>query len=221
MMTTIRSSQRYDSVTDYIQFDNIVDLLQLLVRNNCTVYYRLADYGSVCWLVFVFFFSSRRRHTRCSRDWSSDVCSSDLVVQVDGVRGPRELRGAQRAELVAQGAQPSRVVRDVGHARTSSASRRPSPTRLTPSTVMPIASPGKSNTHGATRSRSRPSAIMAPQDGVGGWAPRPTNERAASAMIAPPTPRVAAMITGPRTLGSTCRATSRASDAPSARAACT
>src|SRR5712675_1098884 len=30
--------------------------------------------------VFVFFFSSRRRHTRCSRDWSSDVCSSDLVV---------------------------------------------------------------------------------------------------------------------------------------------
>src|SRR5687768_635596 len=29
-------------------------------------------------VVFFFFFSSRRRHTRCSRDWSSDVCSSDL-----------------------------------------------------------------------------------------------------------------------------------------------
>src|SRR2546429_3735127 len=28
--------------------------------------------------VCFFFFSSRRRHTRCSRDWSSDVCSSDL-----------------------------------------------------------------------------------------------------------------------------------------------
>src|SRR5207245_8325413 len=27
----------------------------------------------------VFFFSSRRRHTRCYRDWSSDVCSSDLT----------------------------------------------------------------------------------------------------------------------------------------------
>src|SRR5436305_7274016 len=26
----------------------------------------------------MFFFSSRRRHTRCGRDWSSDVCSSDL-----------------------------------------------------------------------------------------------------------------------------------------------
>src|SRR5690606_39482955 len=28
-----------------------------------------------------FFFSSRRRHTRFSRDWSSDVCSSDLASQ--------------------------------------------------------------------------------------------------------------------------------------------
>src|SRR6266542_2940593 len=30
-------------------------------------------------MVWFFFFSSRRRHTRCYRDWSSDVCSSDLV----------------------------------------------------------------------------------------------------------------------------------------------
>src|SRR5690606_22906934 len=29
-----------------------------------------------------FFFSSRRRHTRFSRDWSSDVCSSDLFAQI-------------------------------------------------------------------------------------------------------------------------------------------
>src|SRR3712207_7321788 len=29
--------------------------------------------------VLIFFFSSRRRHTRYWRDWSSDVCSSDLV----------------------------------------------------------------------------------------------------------------------------------------------
>src|SRR2546429_6157933 len=35
---------------------------------------------------FGFFFSSRRRHTRCSRDWSSDVCSSDLEVEVDRLR---------------------------------------------------------------------------------------------------------------------------------------
>src|ERR1035441_2658176 len=29
---------------------------------------------------FFFFFSSRRRHTRCLSDWSSDVCSSDLLL---------------------------------------------------------------------------------------------------------------------------------------------
>src|SRR5687768_3573931 len=35
---------------------------------------------SLIFLCFFFFFSSRRRHTRCSRDWSSDVCSSDLSI---------------------------------------------------------------------------------------------------------------------------------------------
>src|SRR5262245_62374897 len=33
---------------------------------------------NVYFLFSVFFFSSRRRHTRCLSDWSSDVCSSDL-----------------------------------------------------------------------------------------------------------------------------------------------
>src|SRR5690606_40192076 len=32
-----------------------------------------------------FVFSSRRRHTRFSRDWSSDVCSSDLLVIIIGM----------------------------------------------------------------------------------------------------------------------------------------
>src|SRR5690625_6997082 len=35
--------------------------------------------------LFIFFFSSRRRHTRWPRDWSSDVCSSDLPGVVGGV----------------------------------------------------------------------------------------------------------------------------------------
>src|SRR5207249_8611075 len=39
----------------------------------------------VCLLFFFFFFSSRRRHTRSKRDWSSDVCSSDLRL-LKGVR---------------------------------------------------------------------------------------------------------------------------------------
>src|SRR5947209_16666664 len=36
---------------------------------------RMAYLRSLC----IFFFSSRRRHTRYWRDWSSDVCSSDLL----------------------------------------------------------------------------------------------------------------------------------------------
>src|SRR5207249_5114403 len=35
-------------------------------------------------IVCVFFFSSRRRHTSSKRDWSSDVCSSDLSSQIVG-----------------------------------------------------------------------------------------------------------------------------------------
>src|SRR2546422_4614412 len=52
-----------------------------------------------------FFFSSRRRHTRCSRDWSSDVCSSDLVndgpreVAWDGLLADRHLAPPGRYEL--------------------------------------------------------------------------------------------------------------------------
>src|SRR2546422_2138752 len=40
------------------------------------------------WFFLFFFFSSRRRHTRCSRDWSSDVCSSDLVTRPLTLAGP-------------------------------------------------------------------------------------------------------------------------------------
>src|SRR5690625_2854741 len=44
-------------------------------------------------LIHLFFFSSRRRHTRWPRDWSSDVCSSDLSLRGGGA-GERESRGA-------------------------------------------------------------------------------------------------------------------------------
>src|SRR5690606_40409958 len=41
--------------------------------------HRPRDFVSILFrLCSFFFFSSRRRHTRFSRDWSSDVCSSDL-----------------------------------------------------------------------------------------------------------------------------------------------
>src|SRR5262245_65843490 len=37
--------------------------------------------------VFSFFFSSRRRHTSCLSDWSSDVCSSDLILGAEPLAG--------------------------------------------------------------------------------------------------------------------------------------
>src|SRR5437762_6745115 len=42
-------------------------------------------------LFYFFFFSSRRRHTRYIGDWSSDVCSSDLVLMTSATNGhPRK-----------------------------------------------------------------------------------------------------------------------------------
>src|SRR5699024_11460351 len=46
---------------------------------------------------FTFFFSSRRRHTRSKRDWSSDVCSSDLG-HVCGIRFLRTRLGEPDAQ---------------------------------------------------------------------------------------------------------------------------
>src|SRR5689334_24709694 len=40
---------------------------------------RISICSSRVFLIFIFFFSSRRRHTRWNCDWSSDVCSSDLA----------------------------------------------------------------------------------------------------------------------------------------------
>src|SRR2546429_5900595 len=54
----------------------------------------------------LFFFSSRRRHTRCSRDWSSDVCSSDLLHSAGDKVIDHDLRvffpGVLDAELLAE-----------------------------------------------------------------------------------------------------------------------
>src|SRR2546422_6366367 len=55
-------------------------------------------------LMSFFFFSSRRRHTRCSRDWSSDVCSSDLDIAVREL--PDEAVAVDAEHL---GAQPQHI----------------------------------------------------------------------------------------------------------------
>src|SRR2546428_6621297 len=72
------------------------------------------------WVSFLcFFFSSRRRHTRSDRDWSSDVCSSDLI----GARGETMIPGLWDMHVhfeqvewpVAQLAAGVTTARDVGN----------------------------------------------------------------------------------------------------------
>src|SRR2546429_8546938 len=60
---------------------------------------------SLSFLDYCFFFSSRRRHTRCSRDWSSDVCSSDLFFV-----------GLLAADAVFLGRRQRNVVLEMAHA---------------------------------------------------------------------------------------------------------
>src|SRR6266508_5041238 len=55
-------------------------------------------------LSIIFFFSSRRRHTSWPRDWSSDVCSSDLVVQRGPVEDPNHAHAACRFDEKIQNA---------------------------------------------------------------------------------------------------------------------
>src|SRR3712207_8311901 len=91
------------------------------------VFLLVMDYSSfLLRVVFIFFFfSSRRRHTRYWRDWSSDVCSSDLHEEVvrtayetaDGVvlacRGSPNLSRVQRQPNV--GSPPNHGPKDFEH----------------------------------------------------------------------------------------------------------
>src|SRR6266508_6165947 len=58
----------------------------------------------------VFFFSSRRRHTRWPRDWSSDVCSSDLIDEAYFLHRPESERdyGQEAIEILLQAMEADR-----------------------------------------------------------------------------------------------------------------
>src|SRR5947199_431461 len=61
----------------------------------------------VQWRIYVsvlfFFFSSRRRHTRCLSDWSSDVCSSDLAQAAEAMEADGTGKRVARFALVQLG----------------------------------------------------------------------------------------------------------------------
>src|SRR5437868_14491447 len=79
---------------------------------------------------FFFFFSSRRRHTRSKRDWSSDVCSSDLGgIRVErGSGSDRPLQEAERSleagELVALRSEERRVGKECTTRRAASRKKK-------------------------------------------------------------------------------------------------
>src|SRR6266511_1859169 len=75
-----------------------------------------------------FFFSSRRRHTRFSRDWSSDVCSSDLeyVADLERWADPRV------AQEIRKHADADGLARDDRWAAGSTAAIPPLPSRAAP-----------------------------------------------------------------------------------------
>src|SRR5690242_20944826 len=58
-----------------------------------------------------FFFSSRRRHTRLTCDWSSDVCSSDLGTRTTRSSSARTASSEHRRRLTATSAQVVELAR--------------------------------------------------------------------------------------------------------------
>src|SRR6266536_5760507 len=67
-------------------------------------------------LIFIvfFFFASRRRHTRSTRDWSSDVCSSDLLRSLEAT--PNNLP-RQWTSFVGREAEQAEIARCLGETR--------------------------------------------------------------------------------------------------------
>src|SRR3989440_6379923 len=70
--------------------------------------------NDVCYSLYFFFFSSRRRHTRSDRDWSSDVCFSDLFYPPDDVQARKPERELQVAAAEGQWAEEGWRVRKDG-----------------------------------------------------------------------------------------------------------
>src|SRR5205809_2001276 len=74
--------------------DSLFCVVVSVISSSCLVTFVIFSF--LLYFFFFFFFSSRRRHTRCSRDWSSDVCSSDLEFIQKAKRARKILGGGMR-----------------------------------------------------------------------------------------------------------------------------
>src|SRR5262249_45318585 len=98
--------------------------------------------------------------------------------------------------------------------RGSTMSRRPSPSKLKPSTVRKMASPGKVENHHASGRYCRLSAMASPQSGSGGVAPMPRKPSTAATKMVNPMPMVARTMIGEMALGRMCKNRMRGAPAP-------
>src|SRR5690606_34312383 len=103
--------------------------------------------------------------------------------------------------------------------RGSSASRRPSPSRLKPRLTMRMAKPGIAATHHWSRMKRRPEAIIAPHSGSGGCAPRPRKPSPAAVRMMPAMSSVTRTMSEEMHKGMMWRSTMRHGEAPISRTA--
>src|SRR5258706_222395 len=99
----VRSYYASECQTEYFDFERI-EVIKRVIEACCIFFFQAEDvigYWTVTGVqMCVFFFSSRRRHTRLVSDWSSDVCSSDLTPAT--TPRPSKSCGARRTNSAAR-----------------------------------------------------------------------------------------------------------------------
>src|SRR5256885_6883971 len=78
-MRFITSTINHTNYPRYEEYFTTHDNKSALVEYNDVFVRSIYEFSALFLLLCFFFFSSRRRHTRLQGDWSSDVCSSDLL----------------------------------------------------------------------------------------------------------------------------------------------
>src|SRR5690606_1980895 len=134
-----------------------------------------------------FFFSSRRRHTRFSRDWSSDVCSSDLWL----LRHARQAQGSGSAKTFVVAEDDGRVAGyfslTVGQVDTLEAPERirkgmgqyPLPVVILARLAVSIHDQGRGIGFGLLQDAIRRTMLIAEQAGIRAMLTHPIDEEAA------------------------------------------
>src|SRR5262249_12728745 len=119
-------------------------------------------------------------------DDAEDLAGRDAELDVAERRQRRLARVVDDVEALdlEQGPGHGRRHRRTPASRGSTTSRRVSPNIVNPSVVTIRASPVQSTGQGVSRTRSNPSARIAPHDGVGGCTPSPRNDSPDSTTIA-------------------------------------